>query len=385
MTQRCNVCTAPLGGPVYRSPENASITTMNRIIPGRTEVYFCDACGHLQTTPLPNLAEYYASEYAINLASDDDDQLYKVVDGVPVYRAEHQASVLLAKVPLAAGMRVLDYGCAKAATLRKVLAQRPGIVPYAFDVTDRYVPFWERFVAAGHFAAHEVPAAWSGEIDVVLSFYSLEHADDLAGFLGRTRRLLKSGGVFYLIVPNAYANVADFVVADHVNHFSEPSLRAMLARAGFADVDVDAQAHDAAFVVTARAHADPSLPEPDPSAIRACRQQAVEMADFWQGAANRVAAFEASLPKDAARAIYGAGFYGNYIASALREPDAVTCFVDQNAHLQGRTMLGKPVVAPGALPPAVKTVFVGLNPRHAREVIDGIAAWRDARPRCFFL
>ena len=146
---QCNICAAPLGQPVYRSANNASITTMNKVIPGRTEVFFCGACGHLQTTELPNLDAYYATEYEINFASEDDDQLYKVIDGRPVYRAEHQANVLLRKLHFGAGHRVLDYGCAKAATLRKVATAHTDIVPYAFDVTDKYVPAWQRFIAAG--------------------------------------------------------------------------------------------------------------------------------------------------------------------------------------------------------------------------------------------
>src|SRR6187399_816221 len=230
---QCNICASPLGQPVYRSANNASITTMNKIIPGRTEVFFCGACGHLQTTELPNLDAYYATEYEINFASEDDDQLYKVIDGRPVYRAEHQANVLLRKLHFGAGHRVLDYGCAKAATLRKVATAHTDIVPYAFDVTDKYVPAWKRFIAAGHWATHRVPAVWDATIDIVLSFYALEHVRDPRDFLRTVRRVLKPGGTFYFVVPDTYANVADFVVADHINHFSESSLRTMLELAGF--------------------------------------------------------------------------------------------------------------------------------------------------------
>ena len=379
----CNVCAAPLGDPVYRSVDNASITTMNKIIPGRTEVYFCGACGHLQTTELPNLDAYYATEYEINLASEDDDQLYKVVDGRPVYRAEHQANVLRQKLRFTDGQRVLDYGCAKAATLRKVVAAHTGIVPYAFDVTDKYVPAWERFIAGGHWATHRVPAAWDATIDVVLSFYALEHVRDPQDFLRTVRRLLKPGGTFYFIVPDTYANVADFVVADHINHFSEPSLRTMLALAGFEAVEVDAKSHDAAFVVVARKLAAPATPKP--IGVETLRSQVAGMATFWGGAAQRIRAFAAALPPTARCAIYGAGFYGNFIASTLEVPDKIECFVDQNAHLQGRLMQGKPVVAPAALDPGIDTVLVGLNPRHARAVIDAITAWRDRRINLFFL
>jgi len=380
----CNVCAAALGEPVYRSVDNASITTMNKIIPGRTEVYFCGTCSHLQTTELPDLDAYYATDYEINLASEDDDQLYQVIDGRPVYRAEHQAGVLLQKLRFSAGQRVLDYGCAKAATLRKLAIAGTGIVPYAYDVTDKYVTLWEHFIAAGHWATHEMPAAWDGTIDVVLSFYALEHVRDPQGFLRTVRRLLKPGGTFYFIVPNTYANVADFVVADHINHFSEPSLRTMLGLAGFEAAEVDAQSHAAAFVVTARKLAGPAAVS-TPVAVDTLREQVVGMAVFWGDAAARVRAFETALSPAGRCAIYGAGFYGNFIASALKAPGRIECFIDQNAHLQGREIEGKPIVAPAALNPTIETIFVGLNPQHARAVIDAIAVWRDRRLNFFFL
>jgi len=84
-------------------------------------------------------------------------------------------------------------------------------------------------------------------------------------------------------------------------------------------------------------------------------------------------------------AIYGAGFYGNYILSTLREPSRVRVIVDQNPHLQGTVVHGCPVIAPMELPPGIGTIFIGLNPRRAREVIDGIAAWRPRALDLFFL
>jgi len=385
MPKTCNVCDSPLGDPVYQSTDNASITTMNKVIPGRTEVFFCDGCAHLQTTELPDLDEYYASEYEINLDTDEDDQLYKVVDGRPVYRADHQARVLMEKVDFPRNARVLDYGCAKAATLRKVVAAKPDVVPLAFDVTDKYVPFWNKFIADGNWATFEPRAEWNGSLDAVLSFYALEHVKDLERFLSDTHALLKPGGVFYFIVPNVYANVADFVVADHINHFSRPSLHAMLSRAGFEVFDIDSEIHDAAFVVTARKAAPGGREVPEADAVRTLRARIADMAAFWRDAGLRVRSFERELPADASRAIYGAGFYGNFIASVLKFPDDIECFVDQNAHLQGRRMLGKPIVAPDALPADVQAVFVGLNPQHAHRIIEGVAAWRGVNRRYFFL
>jgi FlaA1/EpsC-like NDP-sugar epimerase len=109
------------------------------------------------------------------------------------------------------------------------------------------------------------------------------------------------------------------------------------------------------------------------------------MAAFWGDAATRVRAFEAALPPTARCAIYGAGFYGNFVASALKEPDRIECFIDQNTHLQGREILGKPIVAPATLDPAINTVFVGLNPRDARAIVSDISAWRQFHLNYFFL
>jgi len=159
----------------------------------------------------------------------------------------------------------------------------------------------------------------------------------------------------------------------------------MLARAGFEALDVDAESHDAAFVVIARKLDHPATAAPGPAGVDALRPRAAEMAQFWSDAVARVRAFEATLPNDARRAIYGAGFYGNFIAFALKEPDKVECFIDQNLHLQGREIHGKPIVAPAALDPGVDTIFVGLNPGQARNIIQGIAAWRDSRRAYLFL
>lgn len=380
----CNVCgNAALSG-IYESPDNLSITTMNKLIVGKTQVWFCEECGHLQTNELPNLVEYYAQEYAINLASEDDDQLYKVVDGKPVYRAEHQAAVLMSKVELASGSRVLDYGCAKSPTLRKALAAHPDIEPFLFDVTDKYIPFWKRFPKMPQWSVHQPDPSWNGTMDVVLSFYALEHVANLREAIGNIKALLKPGGIFYFLVPNVYENTADFIVADHINHFSANSLRTMLQREGFDGIEVDDKAHESAYVVKAKLTQALPTYERDRVEIQACRQAAIGMAAYWRDIVSGIREFEVSTG-GAPVAIYGAGFYGNFIATMLRDPGRITCFVDQNRHLQGTLMHGKPVVAPDALPGDIAFLYVGLNPANARRIIAGVPALNHPGLAHFYL
>ena len=380
----CNVCENTALSAIYESPDNLSITTMNKLIAGKTHVYFCEKCGHLQTNELPNLVEYYSQEYEINLSSEDDDQLYKVVDGKPVYRAEYQAQVLMSKVKLAAGYKVLDYGCAKSPTLKKLLAAHPDIQPFLFDVTDKYIPFWERFPVAPQWSVHQPSPAWNGSMDVVLSFYALEHVSDLHQAIGNVKTLLKPGGVFYFLVPNVYENTADFIVADHINHFSASSLRTLLQREGFDKVVVDDKIHESAFVVTATLSSTPSAYTAASDEIAGYQKLAIDMANYWTDIVDRIRRFEASVGGDKV-AVYGAGFYGNFIAMAMQSPDKVACFVDQNKHLQGIEINGKRIVAPGELPADVRNVLVGMNPRIAKANIDAISAWQGRELNYFFL
>ena len=386
MSISCNVCCKEFGAPLYESLNDHSITTMKKSVAGKTRVYFCLGCGHLQTNELPNLKEYYAHEYEVNLASEDEDQIYAVVDGRPVFRADHQASVLLSKVAWFSGSRVLDYGCAKAPTLKKVLSIHPEIEAFLFDVTDKYVPFWNRFPKRPFWSVHQPDPAWFGTLDIVLSFYVLEHVSDLHATLANVKSLLKPGGLFYFVVPNVYSNAADFVVADHINHFSPGSLHALLKTEGFGHIDVDAVAHDAAFVVTARLPIGTDIEEETRYLeVADTFSAAREMAHFWRDMSQRVGDFETATKATDVIAIYGAGFYGNLIASLLKNVGSITCFVDQNPHLQGSDLWGKKVLLPDNLPQDVTHVLVGLNPRKAHSIIESITSWHGRALSYFYL
>ena len=386
MRLTCNACHGALSLPIYESPENHSITTMSTLVQGRTHIYFCDNCGHLQTSELPNLAEYYSTEYTINGASEDDDQVYKIIDGQPVFRADHQAAVLQSKLTFPDGCRVLDYGCAKAPTLRKLLALNPGIDPYLFDLTDKYQPFWQRFPRQPHTSVGTPDPDWNGKLDVVLSFYALEHVNDLDTAICNIKRLLKPEGIFYFIVPNVYQNIADFVVADHINHFSERSIQVSLERHGFDNISVDSAVHDAAYVVTARnAGAESISSSPENAVIADLRARATDMSAYWKDIVEKIRKFEDALPGDAHVAIYGAGFYANFIALSLQNAARVSVFIDQNPHLQGTVLHDRPVIAPSALPGNVSHVMVGLNPRTAQSSIHAIEVFNSRNIEFLFL
>lgn len=369
----CNVCRSPLDEPLYDSGSDVALTSLCEQRAGRTRVWSCTACGHLRGEALPDNDSYYESGYRILLDQDDEDQIYEVRGDRIVYRTDHQVDTLLSKLDLPECALLLDYGCAKASTPARLVGRRPDLQVHLFDVSAMYTGHWDRFVAPERRAMHLTPPDWAARFDVVTSFFALEHIPDPGDTVAKVAKLLQPGGVFYGIVPDTFGNVADFVVIDHVNHFTASSLHTLLRQAGFESIEVDAQAHRGALVFVARKEGARTECPPPAEAVERSR----ELAKYWSGLAERILESEAGA-EGAPAAIYGSGFYGAYIASTLRSPASVRCFLDRSPFQQGKTLFGKPILAPEHLPDDIRTLYIGLNPAIARSVMQQMA-WLHAR------
>lgn len=377
----CNVCNTRLGDPVYNPESPERLTSLCSTRDGSARVWSCPACGHLRGDELADTAAFYDVEYRISLDHEDEDQVYEVQGENIVYRTEHQARTLLARLNLPQGALLLDYGCAKASTPRHVLRERPDLQLHLFDVSEMYLAHWERLVAdPQRRATYRTPASWVGRFDVVTSFFALEHIPAPQEMVRHVASLLNEDGIFYGIVPDTFGNVADFLVADHVNHFTEPSLHRLLSDCGFTEISIDAGAHRGALVFSAR-RSGRATPPP---ALAPVLERSQRLAEYWQMLSDQLRAAE-QQGGDAAAAIYGSGFYGAYIAKQLAHPERVRCFLDRSPFQQGKTLLERPVLAPEQLPAEVRTLYVGLNPAIAREALRD-ASWLDAeRVRLVFL
>lgn len=381
----CNVCHAPISEPIYTSNGHASMTTMLRLYEQPTRVSFCDRCGHLQTDEIVQPDDYYAHQYSILATTAEEDMLYAVVDGRKVFQVEHRVATLLQKVPVPAKAEVLDFGCAKGAVLERLVRERPDITPYYFEVTQRYLPFWRKLAEPHQWATGRTPSDWRDRFDLVCSFYVLEHVADPVSTLREIAGLIKPGGWLYFLVPNALANTADLIVADHLQHYSEHSLIELLQRVGLQVVEIDDRSHASAYIVVARRSPASLAPRQSPRPVTELRQQYIRMSAFWSELSNRIRGFERSIARDRTASIYGAGFYGNFIASCLGNQRSIACFVDQNPHLQGRTMLGKPIVGLAQLGSHVEVLYAGLNPALARAVIAAIPCLQARALDIFYL
>jgi len=282
-------------------------------------------------------------------------------------------------------IRLLDYGCAKSSTIRALVAHAPNIIPHLFDVSARYVPFWERFAVSGNWAVNVPKPEWNERFDVITSFFSLEHIPTPNQTVQEIADLLAPGGYFYAIVPDVSTNVADLIVVDHCNHFTESSVTRLISDAGLNLIEVDTSAHRGALVVVATKPKVSMYANTSSMAQRIAekRSELLEIADFWKNAADHVREYESTLHGPAA--IYGAGFYGAFIAASLAQPARISCHIDQNPFLQGQMFDGKPVVPPAQVPVSIRSIMVGLNPAHARNIISDIPALQERNFDYFFL
>lgn len=334
-----------------------------------------------------NTDDYYDHDYRILVESEEEDQIYQVLDGIVTYRTEHQVQILLDKVELPSGAKILDYGCAKSSTLRALTGKRPDLCAYLFDVSDRYIPFWQKFLPEERWATYVLPGTWDEQFDLVTSLFSLEHIVHPQQTLQQIYRMLKTGGTFCGIVPNVFTNTADMIVADHVNHFTAASLNYLLINNGFGNVEIDAQSYRGALVVTARKCSPHTAPPAFPGAdeVKRIFSDADNVAQYWRDTAIRIKSFEAALEARQRVAIYGAGFYGTFIFSCLLHPERIRCFIDQNPFLQGRKALGLDIISPGQLPDEISVIMTGLNPAHAGRQISEISAFKNKPLTYFYL
>lgn len=373
----CRICTATISDHEYYSAAPA-MTSLSTLISTPTEVHVCDACAHVQSPDLPDVQAFYDHDYKISLQSEGHDQLYELRDGVPLFRTAHQASLVLDLDP-AKGAKVLDFGAAKATTLRAVCKQRPDLVPHVFDVSEDYRGHWDGWVAKDRQATYELPENWTGLFDLVTAHFVLEHVADPVGILTDVRRCLAPTGQLFFTVPDPLGNSGDLLVADHLNHFTVPSLLVALRRAGLKPVSIRQDLFRGAHVVVA-------VPGEAPPAGDAAEQtqHTVDLArSLLEGWKRALSGIDGTLPADRPFAIYGAGFYGTLIASRL--PRQAACFLDRNPHLQGAEHLGIPVRTPEDCPADISAIYAGLNPEHAHRILPQDVDWKPAGARIVYL
>jgi hypothetical protein len=202
------------------------------------------------------------------------------------------------------------------------------------------------------------PLGGDRAFDGIVLSHVLEHVRDVPAALESLRRLLAAGGWLYVEVPDA-ARYGECLIApyqdfnlEHINHFSGGSLRNLLAARGWR------VAHEASKTLdlghgrgypAVYAFARPASPadlEPDLTARHA-------LAAYVTASARRMQAIEPILASELQAGpivVWGAGqFTMRLLGETSLGAAAIAVFVDSNPIHHGRTLAGRPILAPAEL------------------------------------
>jgi len=365
----CSICSNHLESPFWVAPHKVAVSSVVQPSDHQVLLHYCAKCGHLQKKRPQKSAEYYDDNYNFYIDDDNSDQIYEIRKDRTVYRNEHQAHIFTKLFNLPPNAAVLDFGAAKGASLRHIQAVRPDIKPFAFEVSDVYVPFWKKWFGENSYACYTLPQEWTGKFDAIFSGFTHHHLDDPIAGTKELWRCLKPGGVVYFVVPDPLKNLGDIFVSDHPQHYTPSSATNLLKACGFDNIKVDLTSHFAGLIAWGTKVGDtPTSPQTRQTPDSTIETRARALCRYWEDYTAYMANMEKSDPD--AVAIYGAFFYGTLLHAMRDRKDPVKCFVDRNSFYWREKRSGKPICGPEALPAEVRRVYFAVKPQIAKVVAD---------------
>jgi SAM-dependent methyltransferase len=242
VARRCPVCDADDSRPF--APANVDVTALDsfafasRKLPEYMHfaLVVCASCDLLYANPAPGPGALAALYHDAAFDAGDESRLASLTYG-------RQLPRICAQFPDRNG--ALDIGTGDGAFLTQLLAHGfsgvAGVEPSAAPVA-MAPPAVQPLIRRGLFrAADFVPASFR----LVTCFQTIEHVPDPLTLCRDARSLLRPGGALFLVCHNRRALLAralglksPIYDVEHLQLFSPASVRALLARAGFARVEV---------------------------------------------------------------------------------------------------------------------------------------------------
>lgn len=322
----------------------------------------CRHCGAMQKVPTSQWREEIARIYAEYVPYHQAEGVEQIVLDSATGTLRRRSEVIVSRLgqhcKLPAQARALDVGCGSGATLRVMSREYPSWHLSGLELDARNHS--HLFNIAGVKAVYDCPAAQIRDrFDLITSIHAVEHFDEPVALLRDLRSLAKPGAYMFIQTPNLLENPYDLVVADHFLHFSPATLARVVAAAGFEVLSVHSDWVSKENSLLARAGTpSPAVRVQDdrPHEARAKVRWLAQAADLARRRAQAAPSF----------GIFGTSIAATWFAAALG--DAVDFFVDEDPVRQQQRFMGKPVLAPEAIPSGAQ-VLLALAPATAANVM----------------
>ena len=350
----CRVCGFAVLEPVHGFSPLPRVTS--DCLPFRQggRLAVCPKCSAVQALPdeqwLSEINEIY-SQYDVYHQSGGVEQH---VFHTPTVRMRPRSEVLVENLQALTGTprsgRLLDVGCGNGVTLR-AFAQQGGWELHGLEIHGRNLASLSAI--AGFQALHTCSLGELSEsFNLITLIHALEHLPDPCTSLRQLRGRLQRGGALFVQVPNAAANPFDYVVADHLCHFSPQTIEVLLQRAGFRRIKVFTDWIMKEISVLAWEHAGDAPPElPGASSPVPGIQDQVNWLNTVIAHARHTAAGSTSF------GLFGSSIAATWVAGAVSE--YLKFFVEEDPYRIGRVHLNRPIISPEQVPVGA-SVFLAL-------------------------
>jgi len=318
----------------------------------------CSRCGTIQKPPdgawISDIERIYRA-YEIYQLSDGAEQPI-FTPGGPVPRSRVLVDFLVRKTTLASEGRLIDIGCGNGAALANFSAALPQWRLDGNELSDsalgrlRRLPNFDTLYTCD-------PGKIPGRYDLVTMIHSLEHMLSPRSVFAVIARLLATGGRLFVEVPDVETSPFDLLVADHRTHFTCATLAHLAAGTGYAVDFIDNGVLPKEISLIAHRDAAPEPLQDAASGLAIARAATRWLSDVLAAAA------------EAARhepfGLFGSSISAMWLFGALRE--RVSFFVDEDPARIGRHCEGRPIRAPGDVPPGA-AIYVPMLPAIANRI-----------------
>jgi SAM-dependent methyltransferase len=128
--------------------------------------------------------------------------------------------------------KILDFGCGNGELLKSFYKESKELILYGADIDIRSAfPFGENFSNIGYFQTNQIPK--NLKFNVITFVHVLEHVEKIGSILEILDNHLESQGHFVVQLPDIENNEFDFIVADHIHHFTRRSLINFFTKWGY--------------------------------------------------------------------------------------------------------------------------------------------------------
>ena len=322
------------------------------------DVVVCRGCGAAYADGIPSqdaFDQYYRdmSKYEYAQRGGEESQYDR-------RRLELIAGIIAPRIPSTTA-RVLDVGCASGRLLANIRELGfPNVVgldpsPACAAAAARLYGIDVRTMTLAEIAA-------SGErFDVIIMVGVLEHLQDLDRAFAQLRQLIVAGGLLYIEVPDVTA-FADWPNApfqdfstEHINFFSPISIRNLMRRHGFSQMFLEQNHRVQSFRTVMsnisaffckEASAEEAFEFDTTSAI-GLERYVSDCIDADRTLRKRIdEVVDAKQPI----LVWGVGTHTSRLMATSRLADAeIVAFIESNARYHGKSLHGRPIMAPEAL------------------------------------